>query len=48
MIGILIIIYFGFKKIGLSDRPLSPLPPPKFSHRKIGLSDICVFVLFLA
>ena len=46
MIRILIMIYFGFKKNGLSDRPLSPLLPKKFSLRKIGLSDICVLVLF--
>ena len=46
MIRILIKIYFGCKKKkSLSDYP-SPLPSPKFSLRKIGVSDISVSVLF--
>ena len=44
---IMIIIYFRFK-IGLSDMPLTSPALPKFSLRKIGLSDISVWYFFLA
>ena len=43
----MIIIYFGFKKNGLCDMPLTSPALQKFSLRKIGLSDISVLVLLL-